>query len=74
MRDPEAGADMPAEVEGNLQVRRLDVTDPSSFDLPSDLRVLVNNAGIDTDYLPVEHATLTIGAGCSRPTCSGSWR
>ena len=23
-----------------------------------DLRVLVNNAGIDTDYLPVEHANL----------------
>jgi NAD(P)-dependent dehydrogenase (short-subunit alcohol dehydrogenase family) len=39
-------------------VRRLDVTDPATFDLPGDLSVLVNNAGIDTDYLPVEHANI----------------
>ncbi len=26
--------------------------------MPGDLRVLVNNAGIDTDYLPVEHANI----------------
>jgi NAD(P)-dependent dehydrogenase (short-subunit alcohol dehydrogenase family) len=58
MRDTDAGADMAAEGAGRLQVRRLDVTDPSTFDLPSDLRVLVNNAGIDTDYLPVEHANM----------------
>jgi NAD(P)-dependent dehydrogenase (short-subunit alcohol dehydrogenase family) len=43
MRDPGAGAAMAGETEGNLQVRRLDVTDPATFDLPSDLRVLVNN-------------------------------
>ncbi len=49
---------MAEETEGSLQVRRLDVTDPATFDLPSDLRVLVNNAGIDTDYLPVEHANV----------------
>jgi NAD(P)-dependent dehydrogenase (short-subunit alcohol dehydrogenase family) len=41
-----------------LQVRRLDVTDPTTFDLPSDLRVLVNNAGVDTEYLPIEHAAI----------------
>jgi NAD(P)-dependent dehydrogenase (short-subunit alcohol dehydrogenase family) len=58
MRDPDAGADMAAEADGRLHVRRLDVTDPSTFELPSDLRVLVNNAGIDTDYLPVEHANI----------------
>jgi len=58
MRDPAAGTGMAAETEGRLEVRRLDVTDPSTFDLPSDLRVLVNNAGIDTDYLPVEHANI----------------
>src|SRR5580704_7380333 len=58
MRDPEAGSTMADETEGRLEVRRLDVTDPSTFDLPSDLRVLVNNAGIDTDYLPVEHANM----------------
>ena len=58
MRDPDAGATMADEAEGRLSVRRLDVTDPSTFDLPDDLRVLVNNAGIDTDYLPVEHANI----------------
>ncbi len=58
MRDPAAGATMASETEGRLDVRRLDVTDPSTFDLPGDLRVLVNNAGIDTDFLPVEHSVL----------------
>src|SRR5580704_6071103 len=58
MRDPDAGADLAARTPGRLQVRRLDVTDPSTFDLPGDLRVLVNNAGVDTDYLPVEHANI----------------
>jgi NAD(P)-dependent dehydrogenase (short-subunit alcohol dehydrogenase family) len=58
MRDPAAGATMPSETPGRLVVQRLDVTDPSSFDLPGDLRILVNNAGIDTDYLPVEHSVL----------------
>ena len=58
MRDPDAGADLAAQTAGRLQVRRLDVTDASTFDLPSDLRVLVNNAGVDTDYLPVEHANI----------------
>ena len=58
MRDPGAGASMANETRGRLTVRRLDVTDPSTFDLPADLRVLVNNAGIDTDYLPVEHANI----------------
>ena len=28
------------------------------FEFPDDLRVLVNNAGVDTDYLPVEHSRL----------------
>jgi NAD(P)-dependent dehydrogenase (short-subunit alcohol dehydrogenase family) len=58
MRDPAAGATMPSETDGRITVRRLDVTDPSTFELPEDLRVLVNNAGIDTDYLPVEHAVI----------------
>ena len=49
---------MVAEPAGRLRVERLDVTDPTSFDIPGDLRVLVNNAGIDTDYLPVEHANI----------------
>jgi NAD(P)-dependent dehydrogenase (short-subunit alcohol dehydrogenase family) len=58
MRDPADGATMAEEAEGQLRVRRLDVTDPSTFEIPADLRVLVNNAGIDTDYLPVEHANV----------------
>ncbi len=58
MRDPGAGATLASEAGGRLHVQRLDVTDPSTFDLPEDLRVLVNNAGIDTDYLPVEFANV----------------
>jgi NAD(P)-dependent dehydrogenase (short-subunit alcohol dehydrogenase family) len=58
MRDPENGADMPAAADGALSVRHLDVTDPDSFTLPDDLCVLVNNAGIDTPYLPVEESNL----------------
>lgn len=51
MRDPHAGAGLPAGIE----VRPLDITDPSTYDIPDGLRVLVNNAGIDGAYLPVEH-------------------
>jgi NAD(P)-dependent dehydrogenase (short-subunit alcohol dehydrogenase family) len=58
MRDPGAGAAMADETRGRLRVQRLDVTDPSTFAVPGNLRVLVNNAGIDTDYLPVEHANI----------------
>ena len=36
----------------------MDVNDPDSYALPDDLRVLVNNAGVDSDYLPVEHSRL----------------
>jgi NAD(P)-dependent dehydrogenase (short-subunit alcohol dehydrogenase family) len=43
---------------GSLTVAHLDVTDPSSFAIPGDLRVLVNNAGVDSAYLPVEHIDL----------------
>jgi NAD(P)-dependent dehydrogenase (short-subunit alcohol dehydrogenase family) len=58
MRDPAAGSGMVEGVAGRLQVRRLDVTDPATFELPDDLSVLVNNAGVDTEYLPVEHADI----------------
>jgi NAD(P)-dependent dehydrogenase (short-subunit alcohol dehydrogenase family) len=58
MRDPEGGSSLQAEAVGPLTVRRLDVTDPSTYDIPDDLRVLVNNAGVDSEYLPVEHANL----------------
>jgi NAD(P)-dependent dehydrogenase (short-subunit alcohol dehydrogenase family) len=58
MRDPAAGATLESEAAGRISVRRLDVTDPSTYHLPDDLRILVNNAGIDTDYLPVEYANI----------------
>ncbi len=61
MRDPSAGKGLVDEVgasSGSITVRRLDVDDPSTIDLPDDVRVLVNNAGIERDYLPVEHAPM----------------
>ena len=56
MRDPAVGAGLPAEA-GNgtaLRVDRLDVNDASTMNLPAGLRVLVNNAGVESDNLPVE--------------------
>ena len=58
MRDPSAGADLPGSTSGTLTVARMDVTDPATYALPDDLRVLVNDAGVDSDYLPVEHSDL----------------
>jgi NAD(P)-dependent dehydrogenase (short-subunit alcohol dehydrogenase family) len=58
MRDPSAGSDLPSATSGSLTVGRMDVTDPTTYALPDDLRVLVNNAGVDSDYLPVEHSNL----------------
>jgi NAD(P)-dependent dehydrogenase (short-subunit alcohol dehydrogenase family) len=61
MRDPKAGEGLVDEVgatSGSITVERLDVDDPASIALPSDLRLLVNNAGIERDYLPVEHVPM----------------
>jgi len=61
MRDPAAGdglRDEVGETTGSITVQRLDVDDPESIELPADLRVLVNNAGIERDYLPVEHVPM----------------
>jgi len=58
MRNPEDGSDLTGTAGGRLTVARMDVTEPESYRLPDDLRVLVNNAGIDSDYLPVEHSRL----------------
>jgi len=61
MRDVRAGQGL-AEAAGaaapRLRVRALDVTRPETFALPERLAVLVNNAGVETAYLPVEHAPL----------------
>ena len=58
MRDRRKGDDLPEASGGRIRVVRMDVTDPDTYDLPADLRVVVNNAGVDTDYLPVEHSSL----------------
>jgi NAD(P)-dependent dehydrogenase (short-subunit alcohol dehydrogenase family) len=58
MRDPDDGAELDGAVDGRLEVARLDVTRPGGFEMPADLRVLVNNAGVDSEYLPVEHSSL----------------
>jgi NAD(P)-dependent dehydrogenase (short-subunit alcohol dehydrogenase family) len=49
MRDTADGKDL----EG-VRVERLDVNDPASINLPAGLRVLVNNAGVESDNLPLE--------------------
>ena len=54
MRDPDAGDGLPQEAKGRLRVERLDVTDPESIAMPDGLRVLVNNAGVESENLPVE--------------------
>jgi NAD(P)-dependent dehydrogenase (short-subunit alcohol dehydrogenase family) len=63
MRDPAAGAGMPDEAEeagGRLRVQALDVTRPDSVRLPDGLRVLVNNAGVEREHLPVEETPLEL--------------
>ena len=49
MRDPSVGKDLTG-----MRVERLDVTDPASINLPDGLRVLVNNAGVESENLPLE--------------------
>jgi NAD(P)-dependent dehydrogenase (short-subunit alcohol dehydrogenase family) len=54
MREPTAGADLEAVGGGRIRVQQLDVNDPASIALPSDVRVLVNNAGVEDENLPLE--------------------
>jgi len=61
MRDPGVGAELPAQAAragGTLRVAALDVLRPETISAPAGLRVLVNNAGLDGAYLPVEAASL----------------
>jgi NAD(P)-dependent dehydrogenase (short-subunit alcohol dehydrogenase family) len=63
MRDPAAGAGLVDEAEeagGRLRVQRVDVTRPETIDLPDGLRVLVNNAGVERENLPVEETPLEL--------------
>ncbi len=61
MRNPDDGAGLSAavgETTGSISVERLDVDDPTTMFIPDGLRVLVNNAGIERQYLPVEHVEM----------------
>lgn len=61
MRRPEMGASLAREAEAKglrVRIERLDLDDASSFHPPTELRVLVNNAGIEEAYLPVEATPL----------------
>jgi NAD(P)-dependent dehydrogenase (short-subunit alcohol dehydrogenase family) len=63
MRDPADGSGLSAEAgeaRERLRVERLDVTEPDSIRIPEGLRVLVNNAGVEGPYLPVEEAPLAL--------------
>lgn len=59
MRDPADAGVLVEEGHGRIRVMRLDVTNPTTIAIPDTLRVLVNNAGTETDYLPVEHAPIS---------------
>ena len=56
MRKKADGADLVAEAGPGAKIRvdRLDVNYPSTMKLPDGLRVLVNNAGVESDNLPLE--------------------
>jgi len=63
MRDLQAGVGLPEEAQalgGRLRVEALDVTRPDTIRLPDGLRVLVNNAGVEREHLPVEETPLEL--------------
>lgn len=45
---------------GKIRIEVLDVTRPETIRIPDSLRVLVNNAGVEGPYLPVEHAPMQL--------------
>src|SRR4051812_22866487 len=63
MRDPNAGAGLAEQAGatgGSLRVERLDVTDPDGFAMPSELRLLVNNAGVEAPHPSFESTPLAL--------------
>jgi NAD(P)-dependent dehydrogenase (short-subunit alcohol dehydrogenase family) len=63
MRDRKAGEGLAEQVAvgtGSLRAERLDVTDPDGFAMPSELRVLVNNAGVEAPHPSFENTPLSI--------------
>ena len=57
MRDPNAGADLEAD---GVRVERLDVTRADAFPMPSELRVLVNNAGVEAPHPSFERTPMEL--------------
>ena len=63
MRNPDDGADLAelaADSPGTLRVQRLDVTDPATIVLPEELRVVVNNAGMEREHPPFESTPMEL--------------
>jgi len=62
-RDPGSAAGLVADAERagiRLTVQRLDLTAVTPLDLPDDLRVVVNNAGLQAGYLPAESVPIDV--------------
>ena len=63
MRNPDDGESLLAAASDEqlaLRVDRLDVPAAANLSMPEGLRVLVNNAGVEDEYLPVEHTSLDL--------------
>ncbi len=63
MRNPADGTALAEEAAGKggaLRVVALDVTRPDAVELPRDLRVLVNNAGVERPHLPFEATSIEL--------------
>jgi NAD(P)-dependent dehydrogenase (short-subunit alcohol dehydrogenase family) len=63
MRDAQAGEGLREEagaLGGRLRVETLDVTRADTIRLPDGLRVLVNNAGVEREHLPVEETPVEL--------------
>lgn len=60
MRDASGGEDLigRTDLRGPIRVAALDIRDPGDFEMPDDLRVLVNNAGTRIPNIPVEETTM----------------
>ena len=61
MRDVDAGASLLADAQtcaGELRIERLDVNDPTSIVVDDDVRIVVNNAGVETENLAIEHGDI----------------
>jgi NAD(P)-dependent dehydrogenase (short-subunit alcohol dehydrogenase family) len=55
MRNPDAGIELVGE---GIRVERLDVTQPDGFAMPAELRVLVNNAGVEAPHPSFERTPM----------------